>query len=96
MSNLVRNLEDRFSDNEAHIIQDIEATAGFKIFDSISEEQKDIKPTKEQLNHMMLLNLVPGRNGENDTLPAADSQELAGSHGDETENMDGKYKLRGY
>lgn len=68
--------------------RDIEATAGFKIFDSISEEQRDIKPTKEQLNHMMLLNLVPGRNGENDTLPAADGQEVAGSHGDETENMD--------
>ena len=39
----------------------------------------------------MLLNLVPGCNGENDTLPAADSLEPAGSQGNEMDSLDGKY-----
>lgn len=44
--------------------RDIEATCGFKFFDELGENKSDVKPTKEQLDHMMALNLKPGNNEE--------------------------------
>ena len=75
-------------------LQDIEATAGFKFFDELSgEDQQDIKPTKEQLNHMMLLNLEPQKTRE-DYEPSFDSSETDhGYHGDENETDGKKYHI---
>lgn len=70
--------------------RDIEATAGFKFFDELNEEQSDVKPTPDQLNHMMLLNLVPERNGEDEAEPTYDIKESIGSQEDDSCKDDDK------
>ena len=56
-----------------------------------------MKPTQDQLNHMMLLNLIPGRNKEDeDGEPSFDSQDTHTDHqyqGDEVEGDGNIYFL---